>query len=72
MSKRIVIIDAVIYSQHRYMKQLAYLIGLLALTIPASCQSVYEVSDHTAENIFTSGIEGSSSTKTYLSDRDVK
>ena len=40
------------------MKQLAYVIGLLALIIPASCQSPYVVSDHTAENLFTSGIEG--------------
>lgn len=57
MSKRIVIIGVVIIPAST-MKQLAYLMGLLALTIPASCQNLYVVSDHTAENLFTGGIEG--------------
>lgn len=40
------------------MKKVAFLIVLLLAFLHVSCQQLFVASDHTAENIFTSGIEG--------------
>jgi gluconolactonase len=40
------------------MKTLCSLLSILTVSLPALCQELYVASDHTAENLFTSNIEG--------------
>src|SRR5690242_15467060 len=40
------------------MKKLFYVVWALLVGVPGFSQKLYEVSDHTAENLFTKNIEG--------------